>query len=388
VSLSDRDLGLWNSLKVEKMQFIDLKRQLEQLRPAIEGRIADVLEHGKFILGPEVRELELSLAEYCGASHSIGVANGTDALMLALMAGDIGPGDAVFTSTFSFFASAEVICLVGATPVFVDIDEGNYNISPPALAESIELVTSEGKLRPRAIIAVDLFGLPADYPQIETIANQHDLLLIEDGAQSFGGRLGDRMAGNFGTIATTSFFPAKPLGCFGDGGAVFTNDDSLAERIRSLRVHGKGTDKYDNIRIGLNSRLDTIQAAILLAKLEVFSDELVARRRVANDYSDRLRQEFFVPEIPSCSQSAWAQYTVRPRRGMREECIQRLAECGIPSAVYYGKPLHLQPAFADLGWREGQCPVAESCALSVFSLPMHPYLMTEEADRVVEALLQ
>ena len=373
---------------MEKMQFIDLKRQLECLRPAIEGRIHDVLEHGKFILGPEVRELELSLAEYCGVNYAIGVANGTDSLMLALMADGIGPGDAVFTSTFSFFASAEVISLVGATPIFVDIDEGSYNISPSALAESIESVASEGKLRPRAIIAVDLFGLPADYPQIETIANQHDLLLIEDGAQSFGGERGDRMVGNFGTIATTSFFPAKPLGCFGDGGAVFTNDDSLAERIRSLRVHGKGTDKYDNIRIGLNSRLDTIQAAILLAKLEVFPDELAARRRVANEYSERLRQDFFVPEIPSGSQSAWAQYTVRPRRGVREKYMQKLTDHGVPSAIYYGKPLHLQPAFANWGWQEGQCPVAERCAHSVFSLPMHPYLTTEDADRVVKALLE
>jgi dTDP-4-amino-4,6-dideoxygalactose transaminase len=224
--------------------------------------------------------------------------------------------------------------------------------------------------------------------QFIDLKRQHDLLLIEDGAQSFGGKLGDRKVGNFGAISTTSFFPAKPLGCFGDGGAVFTNEDSLAERIRSLRVHGKGADKYDNIRIGLNSRLDTLQAAILLAKLAAFPDELIARRVVAENYNARLRQDFLVPEIPSGYQSAWAQYTVRPRHGTREECLQKLAVHGVPSAIYYSKPLHLQPAFADLGGRIGHYPVAEQCAQSVFSLPMHAYLTTEEADRVVEALLE
>jgi UDP-2-acetamido-2-deoxy-ribo-hexuluronate aminotransferase len=370
------------------MKFIDLKRQFEKVRPAVEGRIGDVLEHGKFILGPEVQELEQSLAGLCGVGHAIGVANGTDALMLALMTDNVGRGDAVFTSAFSFFASAEVISLVGATPIFVDIDEGSYNISPSALADSIDSVIDKGELRPRGIIAVDLFGLPADYPSIASIAAEHDILLIEDAAQSFGAELGDHMAGSFGSIAATSFFPAKPLGCFGDGGAVFTNDDSLAERIRSLRVHGKGKDKYDNVRIGMNSRLDTLQAAILLAKLDVFPDELVARNRWANEYSERLRQDFFVPEIPAEGQSAWAQYTIRSRHGTREEFMQKLADAGVPSAVYYSKPLHLQPAFADLGGHEGQCPVAERCAQSVFSLPMHPYLKPEEVDRVVKALLQ
>lgn len=369
------------------MQFIDLKRQFEKVRPAVESRIGDVLEHGKFILGPEVQELEGALAEFCGVGHAIGVANGTDALMLALMADNVGPGDAVFTSAFSFFASAEVISLVGATPIFVDIDEDSYNISPSALAGSIDSVISKRELRPRGIIAVDLFGLPADYSSIASIADKHDMLLIEDAAQSFGAELGDHKAGCFGSIAATSFFPAKPLGCFGDGGAVFTNDDSLAERIRSLRVHGKGTNKYDNVRIGMNSRLDTLQAAILLAKLDVFADELVARRRWADEYCERLRQDFFVPEIPSNARSAWAQYTVRPRYGTREDFMQKLADNGVPSAIYYDKPLHLQPAFADLGGQEGQCPVAEQCAQSVFSLPMHPYLTPEEVDRVVDALL-
>jgi dTDP-4-amino-4,6-dideoxygalactose transaminase len=370
------------------MQFIDLKRQFEHLRPAIESRINDVLEHGKFILGPEVQEFEQALADYSGVGHAIGVGNGTDALQLALMAADVGPGDAVFTSAFSFFASAEVISLVGATPVFVDIDEHSYNICPEALAERIEDVAGNGELTPRAIIAVDLFGLPADYTRITPLAEEHGLVLIEDAAQSFGGALGDRKACSFGTMAATSFFPAKPLGCFGDGGAVFSNDESLAEKIRSLRVHGKGKDKYDNIRIGLNSRLDTLQAAILLAKIAELPVELEARQRWADEYSARLQDEFIVPQVPGSMRSAWAQYTIRPREGERETYLQRLAGNNVPSAIYYGKPLHLQPAFADLGGREGQCPVAERCAASVFSLPMHPYLRPDDVDAVTNALLK
>ena len=368
------------------MQFIDLKRQFEHLRPAIESRINNVLEHGKFILGPEVQEFEQALADYCGVGHAIGVGNGTDALQLALMAADVGPGDAVFTSAFSFFASAEVISLVGATPVFVDIDEHSYNICPQALAERIEDVAGKGELTPRAIIAVDLFGLPADYTRIAPLAEKHGLVLIEDAAQSFGGALGDQKACSFGSMAATSFFPAKPLGCFGDGGAVFSNEEDLAEKIRSLRVHGKGKDKYDNIRIGLNSRLDTLQAAILLAKIAELPVELEARQRWADEYSARLQDEFIVPHVPGGMRSAWAQYTIRPREGDRDTYLRRLADKGVPSAIYYGRPLHLQPAFADLGGREGQCPVAERCADTVLSLPMHPYLTREDVDLVVSAL--
>jgi dTDP-4-amino-4,6-dideoxygalactose transaminase len=335
-----------------------------------------------------VQEFEQALADYSGVGHAIGVGNGTDALQLALMAADVGPGDAVFTSAFSFFASAEVISLVGATPVFVDIDEHSYNICPEALAERIEDVAGNGELTPRAIIAVDLFGLPADYTRITPLAEEHGLVLIEDAAQSFGGALGDWTACSFGTMAATSFFPAKPLGCFGDGGAVFSNDESLAEKIRSLRVHGKGKDKYDNIRIGLNSRLDTLQAAILLAKIAELPVELEARQRWADEYSARLQDEFIVPQVPGSMRSAWAQYTIRPREGERETYLQRLAGNNVPSAIYYGKPLHLQPAFADLGGREGQCPVAERCAASVFSLPMHPYLRPDDVDAVTNALLK
>ena len=369
------------------MQFIDLKRQFDHLRPAIEGRIKDVLEHGKFILGPEVQELEQALADYCGVKHAIGVGNGTDALQLALMAADIGPGDAVFTSAFSFFASAEVISLVGATPVFVDIDEQSYNICPDELAKGIKAVASKKELTPRAIIAVDLFGLPADYTRITPLAEEYGLVLIEDAAQSFGGALGDKRCCSFGTMAATSFFPAKPLGCFGDGGAVFTDDDELAEKIRSLRVHGKGKDKYDNIRVGLNSRLDTLQAGILLAKFAELPAELVMRQRCADAYSERLQEMFFTPTLCPSAESAWAQYTIRPRVGRREKYLQRLAEKDLPSAIYYGKPLHLQPAFAALGGRKGQCPVSEHHAESVFSLPMHPYLTMDEVDRVSAVLM-
>ena len=369
------------------MQFIDLKRQYERLQPAIDSRIRDVLDHGSFILGPEVREFEQSTADFCGVAHALGVANGTDALQLALMAAEVGPGDAVFTSAFSFFASAEVISLVGATPVFVDIDESTYNLCPSALADRIGEVAAAGKLRPRAIIAVDLFGLPADYSRIATLADDRNLLLVEDAAQSFGASLDGRRAGSFGAIAATSFFPAKPLGCFGDGGAVFTDDDSLAERIRSLRVHGKGRDKYDNVRIGMNSRLDTLQAAILLAKLDALPGELAARQRLADNYTERLQNRFHVPETAANATSAWAQYTIRPKHESREDSLARLKAGGIPSAIYYAKPLHLQAAFANLGYREGDCPVAEACAKSVFSLPFHPYLEADEVDRVVAALL-
>lgn len=369
------------------MQFIDLKRQYEHLKPAIKRRIDDVLGHGKYILGPEVQELETALADFCGVRHAIGVGNGTDALMLALMAEGIGPGDAVLTSAFSFFASAEVISLVGATPVFVDIDEQTYNICPEALQEKIDSVTRAGKLTPRSIIAVDLFGLPANYAELEPIAERHDLLLIEDAAQSYGAECGSLKAGKFGKISATSFFPAKPLGCYGDGGAVFTDDDTLAERIQSLRVHGKGVDKYDNVRIGTNSRLDTLQAAILLEKLAALPDELTSRRRVADYYSERLANEYHVPIVPDQYRSAWAQYTVRCRTRSREECLEKLSRNSVPSAIYYAKPLHLQTAFKELGGKEGEFPVAEACAQSVFSLPMHAYLETSEMDQVVNALM-
>ncbi|WP_417624803.1 DegT/DnrJ/EryC1/StrS family aminotransferase [Paremcibacter congregatus] len=356
------------------MQFIDLQKQYKHLKTRIDKRIQTVLDHGKYILGPEVKELEERLSDFVGVKHSIGVANGTDALQLALMALDVGPGDAVFTTTFTFFATAEVISLVGAHPVFVDIDAQTYNIDPDLLDKAIERVATEGKYAPKAVISVDLFGLPADYDAISAIAGKHGLKIIEDAAQGFGGSINGKMAGSFGDIATTSFFPAKPLGCYGDGGAVFTNNDELAEKVISLRVHGKGVDKYDNIRIGLNSRLDTIQAAILLEKLAEFPREMELRQSVAGRYDAALHNQFHIPFVPDGYVSSWAQYTIRPIKGPREGYMTQLKESSIPTTVYYGKNMHEQTAFSFLNHQCDSFPIADEISRAVFSLPMHPYL--------------
>ena len=370
------------------MQFIDLQKQYQHLKSRIDRRIQTVLDHGKYILGPEVKELEEKLSEYIGVKHSIGVANGTDALQLALMALDVGPGDAVFTTTFTFFATAEVISLTGAHPVFVDIDAESYNIDPVLLDQAIERVAAEGKYVPKAIISVDLFGLPADYAAISAVAEKHNLKIIEDAAQGFGGSINGKMSGSFGDIATTSFFPAKPLGCYGDGGAVFTNDDELAEKVTSLRVHGKGVDKYDNVRIGMNSRLDTIQAAILLEKLAESPKELELRQQVAERYRAALHNRFHVPFVPEGYVSSWAQYTIRPINGAREDYMTQLKGAGIPTAIYYGRNMHEQTAFSDLNYIK-QCdfPVAEAMASSVFSLPMHPYLTEKEQQLILNSII-
>lgn len=368
------------------MEFVDLKAQYERIAQDLNIRIDAVLRHCDFILGPEVHELEASLAINTGVRHAVGVANGTDALQLALMACDIGPGDAVFTTAFSFFATAEVIPLVGATPVFVDIDPETYNVDPALLDHQIGRVMDEGRLKPKAVIAVDLFGLPADYDRIERVCAERGVFLIEDAAQSFGARIGQRKAGSFGDLATTSFFPAKPLGCYGDGGAVFTNNDELASRIRSLRLHGKGEDKYDNVRVGVNSRLDTLQAAILLAKLNVFPDELERRENIAAAYSEALRQTCVVPIVPDGYCSSWAQYTIRIDSKIRDKVIGVMGSRGIPTNVYYRRPLHLQSAFAALGNHVGDFPIAERAASSVLSLPMHPYLSEEDLAEVTTAL--
>ncbi len=369
------------------MEFIDLKAQYVALKGEIDRRIAAVLDHGQYILGPEVQELEALLANFAGVEHAIGVGNGTDALQLALMALEIGPGDAVFTSAFSFVASAEVISLVGATPVFVDIDASSYNISPEALADSITAVLSAGRLKPKAVIGVDMFGLPADYPALTAVSEGYGIAVIEDGAQSFGASIDGRRSGSFGVLAATSFFPAKPLGCYGDGGAVFTNDDRLADVVKSLRVHGKGRDKYDNVRIGMNSRLDTIQAAILLAKMQVFDQELDRRREIAKIYGESLREKYVVPESAAGYVSAWAQYTVRPRYENRDRVISNLRDRGVPTAIYYGKPLHLQTAFAKLMPKSDGCPVAEKISTEVLSLPMHPYMSEEDLEEIIAALI-
>ncbi len=354
------------------MQFIDLAAQYQHLKAKIDKRIHAVLDHGQYIMGPEVQELEEKLAKYVGVKHVITCANGTDALTLAMMVLDVKEGDAIFCPTFTFFATAEVIAYEGATPVFVDSDRDTFNICPQNLELQIQKVIAEGKLKPKAIIAVDLFGLPANYPEIEQIAQKYNLKLVEDAAQGFGGEINGQRAGSFGDIATTSFFPAKPLGCYGDGGAIFTNNDEYAELLRSYRVHGKGKDKYDNVRIGMNSRLDTIQAAILLEKLAEFPTELKARNQAAAKYTQELATTYKVPVVPEGYLSSWAQYTLQAED--RDTEMANYKAQGIPTMVYYGTCMHNQTAFAYLDYQKGDFPIAEQLAESVFSLPMHGYL--------------
>ena len=354
------------------MQFIDLQAQYQHLKTKIDSRIQAVLDHGKYIMGPEVKELEHNLAEYVGVKHALTCANGTDALTLAMMVLEIEQGDAVFCPTFTFFATAETIAFQGATPVFVDSNEDTFNICPEHLEQQIEKVIAEGKLKPKAIISVDLFGLPADYPRLQEIAKKYDLKIIEDAAQGFGGEINGQRAGSFGDIATTSFFPAKPLGCYGDGGALFTDNDDYAALIESYRVHGKGSDKYDNVRIGMNSRLDTIQAAILLEKLAEFPTELKARNAAAEKYTAELQDVYKTPVVPEGYVSSWAQYTlVSPKRDSE---MAKYKEQGIPTMVYYGTCMHQQTAFKELGYTDADFPIASRLSKQVFSLPMHPYL--------------
>ena len=375
------------------MKFIDLDAQQKRIHPQIDAAIKRVLAHGKYIMGPEVAELEDKLAKFAGVKHCIGVASGTDALLMALMAYSIGPGDAVFTTPFTFAATGEVISLLGATPVFVDIEPRSFNIDPQKLEQTIvdfkkRSNNNAQRLTPKGIIPVDLFGLPSDYDEINAIARKHDLFVVEDAAQGFGGEYKGRMAGSLADIATTSFFPAKPLGCYGDGGAIFTDDDTLADKLCSIRVHGQGKDKYDNVRVGLNGRLDTIQAAVLLSKLEVFPDEIRARQGVAETYRRLLEgtPEIITPVVPIGYKSAWAQYSVLTER--RDELQKRLHESGIPTAIYYPKPLHQQSAFAGLGYRTGDFPVSEDVAGRILSLPMHPYLMSEDQGKIVEEIIK
>lgn len=369
------------------IQFIDLAAQQERIRTDLDRRIAGVLDHGRYIMGPEIADLEQKLAAFCGVKHAISCASGTDALLLPLMAYGVGPGDAVFTTPFTFIATAEVISLLGATPVFVDVERDTFNIDVEKLSETIDgLATRHPELTPRGIIPVDLFGQPADYDEISAIAEKHDLFVIEDAAQSFGGDYKGRRAGAFGNVAATSFFPAKPLGCYGDGGAIFSDDDDLVAIMKSIRVHGQGSDKYDNVRVGLNSRMDTMQAAVLLAKLEIFEDEIRLRQQVADRYSAALSGAFATPVVRDDRQSAWAQYTLVGDD--RDGAIARLKAAGIPTAVYYPIPLHLQGAYAPLGYGRGDFPVSEWLAERVFSLPMHPYLGAEQQEFIADALLK
>lgn len=379
--------------------FVDLKAQFSLLESNIRQRLDAVLAHGGYIMGPEVAELEKRLAAFAGVKHVISCASGTDALFMPLLAWGIGPGDAVFTTPFTFIATAEVITLLGATPIFVDIDPATYNIDPAKLALAVEAVENQdpakhplpkaalaAKLTPKAVIPVDLFGLPADYDAIMPIAAEHGLLVLEDGAQGFGGSYKGRRSCSLAHCATTSFFPAKPLGCYGDGGAIFTDDDALANLLVSIRVHGKGRDKYDNVRIGFNGRLDTLQAAILLAKLDVFPAELDARDAVAARYAAGFAglPDMAVPTVPAGWRSAWAQYTVATPR--RDAVMAALAAADIPAMVYYSKPLHIQTAFAGLGYAPADFPHSLAASARVLSLPMHPYLDAATLDRIIAAV--
>ena len=370
------------------MQFRDLNKQYKNLKPRIDAALLEVVASGSYIMGAEVKELEMLLAEYVGVKHCITCANGTDALTLALKAWGVGVGDAVFVPDFTFFASAEVVSLEGATPVFVDVSEETFNIDCDKLEEAITRVLEEGILKPKVIISVDLFGLPADYFSLKQLADRFELFLLEDAAQGFGGNIDGRMAGSLGDISTTSFFPAKPLGCYGDGGAVFTDSDDWATIINSLKVHGKGSDKYDNVRIGLNSRLDTIQAAILKPKFDAFKNtELERINQVASLYSLLLKDVVSVPVIPAGYYSSWAQYTiVLSDELQRNELQQYLRGSGIPTMVYYPNPLHLQTAYKELTYAKGDFPVTEKLSQTVLSLPIHPYMELEEVNFVSDKI--
>lgn len=369
------------------MEFRDLKRQYQLHREEIDGAMQEVIDSSHFILGSQVKQLEQELAEYAGVKHCIACANGTDALQLALMAWEIGKGDAVFVPDFTFFSSGEVVPMTGATPVFADVDKDTYNISTDSLRNAIEYVIHNTDLRPKAVVAVDLFGRPADYEEIRKIAAQYDLLVLEDAAQGFGGMAGGRKACSFGDISTTSFFPSKPLGCYGDGGAVFTDNDVWAERLLSLRVHGKGSDKYDNVRIGMNSRLDTIQAAVLLQKLRFLEEELEACSRIAARYSERLRDFVKIPAGLGSMRSAWAQYTICLKDiEERERVIEQMKADGIPSAVYYRKPMHRQGAFAENLIQAVSCENTEYICDRCLSLPFHPYMRETEIEAVCDSV--
>lgn len=373
------------------MEFRDLHRQYEALKPAIDQAVLSTVAEGRYIMGPAVRELEQQLAAYVGVAHCLTCANGTDALTLALKAWGIGPGDAVFVPDFTFFSSAEVVSLEGATPVLVDVDPSTYNIDPDRLEQAIEAVMAEGRLAPKVIVAVDLFGLPANYPALRAIADRYHLWILEDGAQGFGGAIQGQRACSFGDISTTSFFPAKPLGCYGDGGAVFTDNDQWAALIASYRVHGKGTDKYDNVRVGMNSRLDTLQAAVLQVKLHAFQEQEWMRvNAVAASYTAQLQAYVRTPFVPEGYSSSWAQYTIQlPDRAVRDALQRRLKEAGIPSMVYYPKPMHAQSVFSrPQGAVAMDCPCASVLPGRVLSLPMHPYLTEEEVMRVCEIIIQ
>ncbi len=366
------------------IRFVDLQAQRARLGSRIDAAIAGVLAHGNYVLGPEVAELEARLADWSGARHVVTCANGTDALKLALRARGIGNGDAVVVPAFTFVAAAEAVVIAGATPIFADVRESDFTLDPAAIEPAIEAARRAG-LRPAAIIAVDLFGQPADYPAILPIAERHGLFLVADGAQSFGATLDGRPVGSWGDVTTTSFFPSKPLGCYGDGGALLTDDTAQAELYRSLRMHGQGEDRYDHQRIGVNSRLDSLQAAILLAKLEIFEDEIAARDQVAQRYAALLGDRVRVPHVRAGVRSVWAQYTIRVTD--RDRVARELRDHGVPTAIHYPRPLPAQPAYADYP-APGGLPVSVRLAREVLSLPMHAYLDRVQQDEIAARLIE
>ena len=364
------------------MEFLDLKTQQKRIRKPLEKRINKILDHGAYIMGPEVFELEEKLADYCGVKHAISCSSGTDALLIPLMAWGVGPGDAVFTTPFTYVATAEVISIIGATPVFVDVYESTYNIDCDKLEIEINKVIEEGKLKPKAIIPVDLFGLPARYRLIDGIAKKYNLKVVEDAAQSFGGSIKGHRVGNFGDVAATSFYPAKPLGCYGDGGAIFTNDDNLAEECRAIRIHGTKSDKYNSEMIGLNGRLDSIQAAVLLEKLKIFDDELKMRNEVNSYYRKYLNYAQYHPKE---YQSAHALFSITlAKKSQRDILVDRLNQFKIPCVIYYKLPIHMMAAFSFLGYKAGDLPVSEKLSKTIVSLPMHPYLALDDIDYIVK----
>jgi dTDP-4-amino-4,6-dideoxygalactose transaminase len=373
-------------LRPENIPFIDIVAQRRRLGPAVEEAVARVLAHCQFINGPEVTALEAALGAYCGAKHVVACASGTDALIMVLMAKGVGRGDAVLCPSFTFCATGEAVAITGATPVFVDVDEATFNIDPASLKRGIATAKRLG-LKPRAVIPVDLFGQSADHDEVFAIAVAEGMFVLDDAAQAFGASYKGRRLGGMGVITATSFFPAKPLGCYGDGGAIFTDDAAFAEVLRSVRVHGQGSDKYDNVRLGLTGRLDTMQAAVLIEKLKIFDDEIAARNKVAERYAQGLGNVVTVPHLASGHTSVWAQYTIRLPKGTdRDAFAAALKEQGVPTAIYYPKSMHQQTAYKDYPVADGGLPVCERLSADVISLPMHAYLDEASQDRVIQAV--
>jgi dTDP-4-amino-4,6-dideoxygalactose transaminase len=372
-------------LEERPIPFIDVAAQRRRLGRAVDDAVARVLAHCQFVNGPEVRAFESDLAAFCGARHAIGCASGTDALLLVLMAWEIKPGDAVICPSFTYHATAEMVALLGATPIIADVSPETFNLDPASCERGVATAKRLG-LKPRAIIPVDLFGLPADHEAITAVAEKYDLTILDDAAQGFGATYRGNKLGTFGTATATSFFPAKPLGCYGDGGAVFTDDDALAARVKSIRLHGEGVDRSEAARIGITGRLDTIQAAILIEKLKIFPDEIAARNRVAERYAQALADVAIVPRVGNESTSVWAQYTIKLKPGQRDKLAADLKAQGIPTAIYYTKPLHKQPAYRDYPLADGVVPVSEQLSGEVISLPMHAYLEQPDQDRIIGAV--